>query len=421
MKLRGEFCASQGVSHELCSRSHVSGNAKVGLLRTAPFRYSSPIHRCDSDRNGQEISGVVPLGGDRNKRQQTLGPSGLRRALLSSGLCRAGAWRPVNPTWTAGGTPRPWMNCAPGSMHANLAGEGRELENHLACLERHGSSTARRESRPRRSHTNTTTWAMTSTRQCWIGGCSTPADIGRTRSRWIRLRRTNFALICRKDRTRTRDDRPRTRRRFRRSGAFHGIRVRLPCGELQHFKQSRWPTAGSGAGLCRSGSSRRTTARPRTKPRAFDRVVSVGLCEHIGLKNYPTFFELAHEKAETPAGLFLLHTIGGNASYRLHRCLDGQVHLPQRDDSLDHAIGQGHGRPWVVEDWHNFGPDYDKTLMAWWQNFDRAWPTFSRSMANDSIECGNTICWDARADFARATFNSGKSSCPRATFARTYP
>jgi cyclopropane-fatty-acyl-phospholipid synthase len=28
----------------------------------------------------------------------------------------------------------------------------------------------------------------------------------------------------------------------------------------------------------------------------------------------------------------------------------------------------------VVEDWHNFGPDYDRTLMAWWHNFDRAWP-----------------------------------------------
>jgi cyclopropane-fatty-acyl-phospholipid synthase len=28
----------------------------------------------------------------------------------------------------------------------------------------------------------------------------------------------------------------------------------------------------------------------------------------------------------------------------------------------------------VMEDWHNFGPYYDKTLMAWNQNFQRAWP-----------------------------------------------
>jgi cyclopropane-fatty-acyl-phospholipid synthase len=27
----------------------------------------------------------------------------------------------------------------------------------------------------------------------------------------------------------------------------------------------------------------------------------------------------------------------------------------------------------VMEDWHNFGPDYDKTLMAWHDNVDRHW------------------------------------------------
>ena len=28
----------------------------------------------------------------------------------------------------------------------------------------------------------------------------------------------------------------------------------------------------------------------------------------------------------------------------------------------------------VLEDWHNFGADYDKTLMAWFANFNRHWP-----------------------------------------------
>jgi cyclopropane-fatty-acyl-phospholipid synthase len=27
-----------------------------------------------------------------------------------------------------------------------------------------------------------------------------------------------------------------------------------------------------------------------------------------------------------------------------------------------------------MEDWHNFGPDYDRTLMAWHANFEAAWP-----------------------------------------------
>ncbi len=28
----------------------------------------------------------------------------------------------------------------------------------------------------------------------------------------------------------------------------------------------------------------------------------------------------------------------------------------------------------IIEDWHNFGPDYDPTLMAWHKNFEEAWP-----------------------------------------------
>ncbi len=105
----------------------------------------------------------------------------------------------------------------------------------------------------------------------------------------------------------------------------------------------------------------------------FDRVVSIGLCEHIGVKNYPAFFELAHQKLN-PEGLFLLHTIGGNAS---RTCTDAWVDkyiFPNGMIPSVAQLGKAMEDRWVVEDWHNFGPDYDKTLMAWWENFDRAWP-----------------------------------------------
>jgi cyclopropane-fatty-acyl-phospholipid synthase len=29
---------------------------------------------------------------------------------------------------------------------------------------------------------------------------------------------------------------------------------------------------------------------------------------------------------------------------------------------------------WVIEDWHNFGVDYDRTLLAWHERFERRWP-----------------------------------------------
>jgi cyclopropane-fatty-acyl-phospholipid synthase len=109
----------------------------------------------------------------------------------------------------------------------------------------------------------------------------------------------------------------------------------------------------------------------------FDRVVSIGLCEHIGRKNYPAFLALAHEKLKSK-GLFLLHTIGGNAS---SNCTDPWVDkyiFPNGMIPSIAQLGKAMERLWVVEDWHNFGPDYDRTLIAWWQNFDRAWPALQK-------------------------------------------
>ena len=37
-------------------------------------------------------------------------------------------------------------------------------------------------------------------------------------------------------------------------------------------------------------------------------------------------------------------------------------------------VGKGIERLFVMEDWHNFGADYDKTLMAWARNFEEHWP-----------------------------------------------
>jgi len=37
-------------------------------------------------------------------------------------------------------------------------------------------------------------------------------------------------------------------------------------------------------------------------------------------------------------------------------------------------LGQAMEKQFVMEDWHNIGPDYDHTLMAWYKNFKQAWP-----------------------------------------------
>ena len=106
--------------------------------------------------------------------------------------------------------------------------------------------------------------------------------------------------------------------------------------------------------------------------RSFDRVVSVGLLEHIGHKNYHSFLELAHTLMKDD-GIFVLHSIGGNRStWTTDAWIDKYIfpngHLPSIMQ-----LGEAMEKLWVVEDWHNFGPDYEKTLLAWHANIEKSW------------------------------------------------
>ena len=105
----------------------------------------------------------------------------------------------------------------------------------------------------------------------------------------------------------------------------------------------------------------------------YDRVVSIGMCEHIGYKNYGTFFEVIHRSLKDD-GMALVHTIGGNASVvGMEPWLDKYIFPHAVLPSIRQLSHQMEHR-FVVEDWHNFGADYDHTLMAWHANFVRHWP-----------------------------------------------
>jgi cyclopropane-fatty-acyl-phospholipid synthase len=105
----------------------------------------------------------------------------------------------------------------------------------------------------------------------------------------------------------------------------------------------------------------------------YDKVVSVGMFEHVGQKNYPVFFDTV-ERLLKSDGLFLLHTIGSHRTVKLvdpwiEKYIFPNGRLPSAREITDVLE-----RRFLIEDWHNFGPDYDRTLMAWWENFERAWP-----------------------------------------------
>jgi cyclopropane-fatty-acyl-phospholipid synthase len=106
----------------------------------------------------------------------------------------------------------------------------------------------------------------------------------------------------------------------------------------------------------------------------FDRIVSVGMFEHVGPRNYERFF--AHmRRLLAPDGLFLLHTIGHSGEKPsldpwLERYIFPGAVLPSATGLVEAFDGK-----FVIEDWQNLGADYDKTLLAWFANFDRAWPS----------------------------------------------
>jgi cyclopropane-fatty-acyl-phospholipid synthase len=108
----------------------------------------------------------------------------------------------------------------------------------------------------------------------------------------------------------------------------------------------------------------------------FDRIVSLGMFEHVGSRNHRTYLKIV-DRCLKPGGLFLLHTIGDNNSLAPTDPWIEKYIFPNGDIPSLKQISEACERLFVIEDVHNFGTDYDKTLMAWFANFDRNWPNFS--------------------------------------------
>jgi cyclopropane-fatty-acyl-phospholipid synthase len=108
----------------------------------------------------------------------------------------------------------------------------------------------------------------------------------------------------------------------------------------------------------------------------YDAVVSVGIMEHVGYKNYRTYMELAR-RCLAEDGVAFVHTIGSNVSTTTTNAWTSKYIFPNSMLPSISQLSAAMERLFVVEDLHNIGPDYDRTLMAWHRNFVAAWPTFA--------------------------------------------
>ncbi len=114
----------------------------------------------------------------------------------------------------------------------------------------------------------------------------------------------------------------------------------------------------------------------------FDAVYSIGMFEHVGWKNYRAYFEVC-KRCLKGDGLSVLHCIGVNSEPSRPDPWIEKYIFPNSMVPAASQVAPALEGLFVVEDWHNFGADYDRTLLAWRANFDAAWPELSKNPRYD--------------------------------------
>lgn len=110
----------------------------------------------------------------------------------------------------------------------------------------------------------------------------------------------------------------------------------------------------------------------------FDRVISIGMMEHVGYKNYRTYMKVASNLLKDD-GIAFIQTIGSNMSSIICNPWTTKYIFPNSMLPSMAQLAKAIEGLFVMEDWQNFGQYYDKTLMAWHSNFTRAWPELKKN------------------------------------------
>lgn len=149
----------------------------------------------------------------------------------------------------------------------------------------------------------------------------------------------------------------------------------------------------------------------------FDRIVSIGMFEHVGYKNYATYMDVVNRNLKED-GISLLHTIGSSETSIMN---DPWIHKYIFKNSLIPSMSQIasalESQNFVMQDWHNFGRYYDYTLMAWRNNFLKAWHTLKKKYDETFFRM-----WFYYLSCCAASFRVGNNSLWQIVFTKqSYP
>lgn len=108
----------------------------------------------------------------------------------------------------------------------------------------------------------------------------------------------------------------------------------------------------------------------------YDAVVSIGLMEHVGHKNYRAYMEVV-DRCLAPGGTSLIHAIGSHTSEFVPDPWTQKYIFPNAQLPSVAALAFAMEGLFTLDDLHTFGRDYDPTLIAWHRNFAAAWPALA--------------------------------------------
>ncbi|HEX8713123.1 MAG TPA: cyclopropane-fatty-acyl-phospholipid synthase family protein [Terracidiphilus sp.] len=102
------------------------------------------------------------------------------------------------------------------------------------------------------------------------------------------------------------------------------------------------------------------------KVQSFDKIASVGMFEHVGLKNLPRYFGIAYRLLK-PGGLFLNHAIARSQTAPVHEdsFVERYVFPDGRLVTLTETLSAAQSQGFEVRDVENLREHYELTLRQW--------------------------------------------------------
>lgn len=141
----------------------------------------------------------------------------------------------------------------------------------------------------------------------------------------------------------------------------------------------------------------------RTVRGAYDRVVSVGMYEHVGWTHGREFFQ-AWQSWLKPRGVSVLHTIGSMVGISVDPWLGENIlpgaYLPSLSELAAHAAASN----LIVTDVENLWRHYALTLAAWSKNFSAAREQILRMTDEEFVRT-----WWLYLNAAEASFRAGRT------------